>query len=1018
MSKYKTYAIPSEDGRVDVVVANPGDLQSPCYAHYSFAASAPLNRDELQDKRSIRLQSFRDWGLYRSTHPDVMLRLKSEDPYLPGSLALSAKTVNEFTQIRTSLRLGALELLANILSGRITSGDKDPFPHQLSLLQHVMGRSRKGMRLLIADEVGLGKTIEVGLILRDLYLEAGRLDQFSCLYLTSGGLREDVRTKLKTIFPGDVEDQNIVQTISSFRAYGAQHIYGIHVGSMHAARRYVTPASKKRIPSRVAPKVLVIDECHHCASNGDLFSESDVLSIQTTETYKAAYQMINGTYWPDSQPPELIIFMSATPFRSRAQFINLLKLLHHSSEEPGRSFSPTMNEAALVRCFKGSDSSSMIVWRQQEDVRSWRDQRLFPNLNVKTEYLPTSQEYLDHIKKIVKAVRTAHRRRNKSYGGFAIRQLEMRLTSSSVAAACWIFRWCVAHQSWKTKEEFRKDDSLATQRLRQLIVMISQRLCEINQRTDTKHSDVAFPGDGFTFEAKRISHGGKVDQIYDFFVSAQGAADEDDVLFTADADNIVDLVQLAIDLMALSGDQGTLGGVENAKLRWLSDKLEQNPTSRFLVFTESLQTCEIVQRSLSGRCEKLTGVMGASDRDRAVRRFRNPSNDVRVLVATSAADEGFDFQVADHVIHWDLSPSPAVLMQRNGRVARLGQIVDVQAYYLVMEGTHEQRRMLALQERFTNLGITDEKLRLKILGSLSKDDEDRIETAVKENNVQIIGNILDAARLDNEEMEHQLRRLHRELRASWVIDREALEQRLSNWASVGMRYLPKNDSSLVIKQDAWKRPVFGEQASLEDAQATIATIKWFHERPRAYVFDPEFKLFADDKEGLQLAGIAPWRKKTNNVLTKLRPAPFDLIGQIAQRFARLDQADFARLPRELLVNTDPGLYEADCLLFASHPLRELEAQESSRRYLTYYAFPAEGNEPINPEGANADVVHQVIRLLEDQRVAAEFTEQNLDLALRQGEQAHAWLETVRKMGGGFVDTGYFLPIPVALVSII
>ena len=32
------------------------------------------------------------------------------------------------------MRLGALELLANIFSGRITASDKDPFPHQLALV--------------------------------------------------------------------------------------------------------------------------------------------------------------------------------------------------------------------------------------------------------------------------------------------------------------------------------------------------------------------------------------------------------------------------------------------------------------------------------------------------------------------------------------------------------------------------------------------------------------------------------------------------------------------------------------------------------------------------------------------------------------------------------------------------------------------------------------------------------------------------------------------------------------------
>ncbi|NLQ08219.1 DEAD/DEAH box helicase [Cylindrospermopsis raciborskii LB2897] len=53
----------------------------------------------------------------------------------------------------------------------------------------------------------------------------------------------------------------------------------------------------------------------------------------TTQAYKAAYQMIIGEFWHDSNPPELVILMSATPFSSENQFINLLRLLTHQTSE-------------------------------------------------------------------------------------------------------------------------------------------------------------------------------------------------------------------------------------------------------------------------------------------------------------------------------------------------------------------------------------------------------------------------------------------------------------------------------------------------------------------------------------------------------------------------------------------------------------------------------------------------------------------------------------------------------------
>jgi superfamily II DNA/RNA helicase len=148
--------------------------------------------------------------------------------------------------------------------------------------------------------------------------------------------------------------------------------------------------------------------------------------------------------------------------------------------------------------------------------------------------------------------------------------------------------------------------------------------------------------------------------------------------------------------------------------------------------------------------------MSFAERETAVAKLRDVNSPVRVLVATSAADEGFDFQVANRVIHWDLSPNPAVLMQRNGRVARLGQISDVIAYYLIIAGTHEQRREQALVDRFTQLGITDPRMQLKILGSLSMEQEEEIFQKIEEEDFSVIEKILKQAEADQKDMEEKL----------------------------------------------------------------------------------------------------------------------------------------------------------------------------------------------------------------------------------------------------------------------
>ena len=118
----------------------------------------------------------------------------------------------------------------------------------------------------VADEVGLGKTIEIGLVLRDILIARGQIDKLRCLYLTKGGLLTDAQVKLRSVIQGAIGNDNLVQVESTFRDYGRNNTFGVHIASLDAARRYVRPKQKKLLPSNVNPGVIVIDECHHCGS--------------------------------------------------------------------------------------------------------------------------------------------------------------------------------------------------------------------------------------------------------------------------------------------------------------------------------------------------------------------------------------------------------------------------------------------------------------------------------------------------------------------------------------------------------------------------------------------------------------------------------------------------------------------------------------------------------------------------------------------------------------------------------
>lgn len=1045
---FRVFPLPNFRGsQLDLIFCNPQEPNSNGALHYAFAVAG---ESDALERRLVPWTKVRDFAQgYGKEHPEVVARIQARKGYWPGEDVLSSESGADFaTDQHTVIKLGALELLANVSSGRLSTNEKDPFPHQLALQQHMRGSAvtEGTRRVLIADEVGLGKTIESGLVLRDILVARGRLDKFSCLYVTSGGLVDDAATKLRSVLGGVVDGQNIVQEVDSFRAYGKGTIFGVHVASMHAARLYTQPKKKSQLPEAlVAPDIVIIDECHHAASEGVLAGVANLQRTNATVTYVAAKQLITGEFWPNSKPPSLVILMSATPFRSHQQFLNLLRLLLHGVKDPRDSkdtidaFDRSMSASALTTVLRSTESVS-VVWRLQTDpgVRSWSGGRLFPNLRIVRPHqvddangtprlAEPSATYLELMERIKASVKRIAMNHESSFGGFATAQLEKRLTSSSIAGACWLFSWAVRHSRWESQKDYRADTSPSTQALRDLIKGISARLAQFDVAPNApKHATVEFASERFVFEAKSLAQAGAIDDVQRF---NRKMLEDDDAGFVATADEIALLASLGHELLEVGRTDAAGIVAENAKLDWLNRILDRHPEDRFLVFTESLQTCATVQSALGARCRILVGSMSPPLRKEAVAAFRSARSNVRVLIATSAADEGFDLQVANRIVHWDLSSSPATLMQRNGRVARLGQVADVTAYYLILRGTHEERRDSALQQKFAELGIDDESVRSRILGSLSAEEEARLEQAIEENDEAFVGDLLRTAADENRKMDDNLRQIRTSLEAVHVLSRTDLAERLDRWRRIG---LPEStEVAFDLERVPWQRPVFGEVTRAEPATAMVGVLRprdKADKRHEDVAFDAEFLLFGPGARDLHLAGLRPWSNEaTRHGVHKIGPwSDEDFLGRLLSDLARSKRGDFMVTGHAKLVAADARLAAARWLLFCTHPLRERENVLPTRRrpYLTYYAFSeAFLRSPIHPDGAGAAEVHRVLNVLEEQILSGENLEpspEQVAHATQVGQRLGQWVSGVARFGAAafMEEERYFVPIPVALVMLL
>jgi ATP-dependent helicase HepA len=126
-------------------------------------------------------------------------------------------------------------------------------------------------------------------------------------------------------------------------------------------------------------------------------------------------------------------------------------------------------------------------------------------------------------------------------------------------------------------------------------------------------------------------------------------------------------------------------------IRWI-DQEDPSAQKKYLVFSEYKQTAELYLTALKRYYGEETAVpfwkgMNAPQRKQSVYAFQNNA-DCRFLVCDSSGGEGRNFQLADYIVHCDLSWSPAVMEQRIGRLDRIGRTVDQKVVSVVLHADY------------------------------------------------------------------------------------------------------------------------------------------------------------------------------------------------------------------------------------------------------------------------------------------------------------------------------------------
>lgn len=121
----------------------------------------------------------------------------------------------------------------------------------------------------------------------------------------------------------------------------------------------------------------------------------------------------------------------------------------------------------------------------------------------------------------------------------------------------------------------------------------------------------------------------------------------------------------------------------------------------------------------------ISGDVPSAERPQIIERFRNDEK-IEVLLSSRVGSEGLDFQFCDTIFNYDLPWNPMELEQRIGRIDRIGQESQViHIYNLWVKGTIEERILKRLYDRIEIFkhSIGDMEL---ILGEITKELEKSI----------------------------------------------------------------------------------------------------------------------------------------------------------------------------------------------------------------------------------------------------------------------------------------------------
>ncbi len=526
-------------------------------------------------------------------------------------------------------------------------------------------------RILIGDDVGLGKTIEAGYILTEL--EAGR--QLDCVLIVAPA-------RLRTKWKSELEER-FGQKFEAVRAAGLRVLQDPARAPSHF--RWIVSYETARgclevlKESGLSLDLLVFDEAHRLRSPTTLQHRTGALLCERAET---------------------VVMLTATPIQTGlADLYHLARLLLPDEFDDQRVFGDQMSDnqalLAALQAMRGAVESDSDRGRALDEL---------------DRFLASASGRAFAAAPVVADVRTL------LAGGPLTRQAlaEMQATLGALSP--------LSHFFTRTRkvEAIPNTARRHAQWIRVELAGVEKEIYETIVAACR-----AAAGGGFGADQSKIMVYRAVascipaamrhfrDEVRGAIRGVEDAPGEDD-----ESDEAVQAVPKLGDLEgALRAAVGRASalferlGATDSKLDalvtglrelWREDAEAPRRLRKVLVFSYFRGTVEYLHQQLERRsivCASVHGGVPVDERESRIDAFREDQGPL-VLVTSDVSAEGVDLQMASVVFNYDLPWNPMLVEQRVGRIDRIGQAASVLVIAnLVVEGSIEERILARLFQR-------------------------------------------------------------------------------------------------------------------------------------------------------------------------------------------------------------------------------------------------------------------------------------------------------------------------------